>query len=183
MLNPYLIGDLVYLRPLEREDALTIQPWFNDPEISQFLLRRRPMTLRDEEQFLERIAHSDSDIALGIVRRDVDQLIGCMGLHNFNHRNRNATFGISIGDKSAWGCGFGTEATALLMEYAFAALNLHRVTLQVFEYNERAIRTYEKLGFRKEGVMREENYCNGRYWDTIVMGLLRQDWEARQPAT
>jgi ribosomal-protein-alanine N-acetyltransferase len=179
MQNPFLIGDKVYLRPLEREDALTLQSWFNDPEVTRYILARRPLSLRDEERFLEQVSQGDN-IVLGIVRRDVDQLIGTTGFHQFNHHNRNALFGISIGDKGVWGQGFGTEASALMMRHAFEGLNLHRVTLHVFEYNPRAIRIYEKLGFRREGAMRQENYRDGRYWDTIIMGLLREEWEGRR---
>jgi UDP-4-amino-4,6-dideoxy-N-acetyl-beta-L-altrosamine N-acetyltransferase len=177
MYNPFLIGELIYLRPLEREDAPTIVPWFNDPEVTRFLLRHRPMSLRQEEQFIDHLQQSDTNIGLAIIRRDVDQMIGVTGLHQFNDKNRNAVFGISIGDKDAWGFGFGTEATVLLLRYAFETLNLHRIMLQVFEYNPRAMHIYEKLGFRKEGVLRQENYRDGRYWDTIVMGLLREEWE------
>lgn len=179
MTNPFLIGKKVYLRPIEREDALTLQPWVNDPEVTQFMLLRDPMSLRDEEQFIERLSHSDKDIGMMIVRLDVDQPVGVTGFHQINHANRNAHFGITIGDKDAWGMGFGTDATKLMMRYAFESMNLHRVTLLVFEYNERAIRVYEKAGFKKEGILRQENYRKGRYWDTIIMGLLREEWQTQ----
>jgi RimJ/RimL family protein N-acetyltransferase len=67
-----------------------------------------------------------------------------------------------------------------MLRYAFEALNLNRVWLEVYEYNQRGLRCYEKLGFRKEGVQRQENYRDGRYWDTILMGLLRSEWEERR---
>lgn len=178
MLNPFLQGSHVYLRPLEPEDALILQPWFNDPEVNRGMLIHRPVTRHTEEQFIARVNHSEQDLVLMIVRIDVDMPIGTTGLHHLHFKNRNALFGIAIGDKEAWGQGFGTEAAILMMQYAFDTLNLHRVGLQVFEYNERARRVYEKVGFRQEGVLRQEHYREGRYWDTILMGLLREEWQA-----
>jgi RimJ/RimL family protein N-acetyltransferase len=177
MKNPYLIGSTVYLRPLEREDASTLVPWFNDPEVTRTLLRYLPMNLHAEEQFIERIYQDDKQIVLGIVRRDDDRLIGTTGLHQIRHKDRNTGFGIVIGDKESWDKGYGSEATALLVRYAFETLNLNRVWLHVFEENARAVRTYEKAGFRREGVLRQDHYHGGRYGNTVVMGLLREEWE------
>ena len=95
-------------------------------------------------------------------------------------RCRHAAFGITIGCKDAWGKGHGTEATRLVVGHAFQVLNLNRVWLYVYEFNPRGIRVYEKVGFRTEGRLRQDAFRDGRYWDTIVMGLLRDEWEARQ---
>ena len=84
-------------------------------------------------------------------------------------------------DKGSWGQGYGTEATRLVVQHAFATLNLNRVWLEVYEYNPRGLRAYEKVGFRKEGVKRQDNYRAGRYWDTIVMAILREEWDLNQP--
>jgi [ribosomal protein S5]-alanine N-acetyltransferase len=176
MKNPIVIGDKVYLRPLERDDAVTVQPWVNDPEMTRYMLVYRPMDLVSEEQFIERVNRNETDVVFGVARREDDVLIGVSGLHQIHWKNRNAHFGIGIGDKSCWNQGLGTQTTALVMQYAFDTLNLHRVTLHVFEYNPRAVRVYEKLGFQKEGLLRQENFREGRYWDTIVMGLLCEDW-------
>jgi ribosomal-protein-alanine N-acetyltransferase len=178
MHNPFLIGPTVYLRPLEREDVATLVAWFNDPEVTHFLQRYRPMTRLEEEAYLERLAHSDSDLALGIAVCATDRLIGTTGLHHFDNRNRQAMFGISIGDKNAWGQGYGKEATRLMVQHAFQTLNLNRVWLHVYEYNERAIHLYQKLGFRTEGRLRQDNFRDGRYWDTLVMAVLREEWGA-----
>ena len=64
--------------------------------------------------------------------------------------------------------------------YAFETLNLNRVWLHVYEYNERGIRAYEKVGFKREGVLRQDRYHAGRYWDTITMAILREEWETRK---
>lgn len=176
MKNPFLIGQKIYLRPLERSDAAVLQPWFNDPDVTCFTLRYRPISLQEEEQYIEHISKQEQNIVLLIVCREDDRIMGVTSLHQINYKNRNATFGITIGDKSCWGMGFGTEATELILQYSFQILNLHRVTLHVFEYNPRAIHIYEKLGFKKEGILREETFWDGKYHDTIVMGLLREEW-------
>jgi RimJ/RimL family protein N-acetyltransferase len=178
MKNPFVTGTKIYLRPLERGDAPRIVPWFNDPEVTRTLERYRPMNLQEEEAFIEHAYRSEHDLPLGIAPLDAEQLVGVTGLHSIDGKNRHATFGIIIGEKSEWGKGYGTEATALMVAHAFDALNLNRVWLRVYEHNARAIRAYEKVGFRREGVLRQDRFSEGRYWDTIVMGILRDEWAA-----
>src|SRR5262249_24118667 len=151
----------IYLRPLEREDAPVLVPWFNDPEVNRTLLQYLPLNLRAEEQFIEKLYQDDRQVVLGIVRRDDDRLIGSTGLHPIRPKERHTGFGIVIGDKESWNQGYGSEATALLVRYAFETLNLNRVWLHVFEENARAIRTYEKAGFRREGLLRQDRYHEG----------------------
>jgi UDP-4-amino-4,6-dideoxy-N-acetyl-beta-L-altrosamine N-acetyltransferase len=178
MRNPFLIGATVYLRPLETEDAPTLVPWLNDPEVSRFLARYRPVTLAEEVDFLRHINDSPTDLVLGIALRAEDRLVGAIGLHQMDIRSRNAKFGIFIGDRNWWGKGCGTEATRLIVRHAFETLNLHRVSLHVYEYNERALKVYQKVGFRIEGRLRQDTFREGQYWDTIVMAVLREEWEA-----
>lgn len=174
MINPFLVGANVYLRPLDRGDAPAFVTWMNDPDLSRFLLTCRPMTLRAEEEYIDSLAQGER-ISLGIVLRDGDRLIGGAGLHDIDSRCRKATFGILIGPPEERGKGYGTEATRLVVGYAFETLNMNKVCLHVYEYNPRGVRTYEKVGFRREGVLRQETYRDGRYWDTIVMGILREE--------
>jgi RimJ/RimL family protein N-acetyltransferase len=173
-----LVGSQVYLRPLGLEDAVTLTAWLNDPEVTRNLLVYRPLTQMAEEAFLRKISESESDIVLGIMVREPEQFIGVTGLHHFDFRNCHASFGISIGDKTAWGKGYGTEATRLMVRYAFETLNLNRVWLHVHEYNERGFRVYQKVGFRTEGRLRQDVFRDGRYWDTLVMAVLREEWGA-----
>jgi len=172
---PYLIGNRIYLRPLEREDAPQFIQWVNDPEITRTLVFRAPINLQAEEDFIDKITRDEHSLTLGIALRANDQLIGGTGFHLIDWRNRQASFGILL-DKAEWGKGYGTEVTALLVRHAFETLNLNRVWLHAYEYNERSIRVYEKVGFRKEGVLRQDNFREGRYWDTIIMAILREEW-------
>jgi RimJ/RimL family protein N-acetyltransferase len=176
--NAYLLGPIIYLRPLEREDARALAGWFNDPEVNRTLRSYRPMTVAAEEEFLKTVGDRPDDLVLGIVVCETDQLVGVCGLHDIDARSRHASLGLLVGDKTAWGKGFGTEAGRLLVRHAFETLNLNRVWLHVHEYNRRGLRVYEKVGFRPEGRLRQDTFRDGRYWDTIVMGLLRDEWGA-----
>jgi len=186
MQTPFLVGTSVYLRPLEKEDAPLVQRWLNDPEITRNLLVFRPLSRQAEEEFIANAAKDEHALSLLIVLKDGDRPIGVTGLKDIDFRNRNAEFGIAIGEKECWGQGYGTEAARLMVDHAFATLNLHRVSLRVNENNERGIRSYRRAGFQKEGVLREDYYRDGQYWDMTVMGILKAEWEAttsRLPAS
>jgi RimJ/RimL family protein N-acetyltransferase len=86
--------------------------------------------------------------------------------------------GIQIGEREYWGKGYGTDALRVLLRYAFDELNLARVSLSVLEGNVRAMRSYEKCGFKYEGRERQAWAYEGRRWDEVYMGLLREEWEA-----
>jgi [ribosomal protein S5]-alanine N-acetyltransferase len=179
MIHPFLIGDQIYLRPLEPGDARQITPWVNDPEVTCNLLIYKPMSLCQEEEYLQKRT-KDGAVVLGIALRASDRLIGSAGLHDIDYKNGQCNFGILIGAKEEWGKGYGTQATRLFVDFAFRTLNLHRFWLHVYEYNVRAIRVYEKVGFQKEGTLRQARYHDGRYWDTHVMAILRHEWDARR---
>jgi len=91
---------------------------------------------------------------------------------------RNAYVGIGIGDRNNWSKGYGTDAMKIGLRFAFTEINLDRVTLNVFEYNPRAIRSYEKAGFKREGIMRGGLLKDGKRWDMVFMGILREEWQA-----
>ncbi len=177
MQNPFYLGPRMYFRPLEREDAPRVAGFFNNPEVRRNLLRYRPLTVGQEVAFLERIASSEQDVVLGVMLREGDRLTGLVGLHELDFRDRRASFGIALGEPSEWGKGYGSEATRMMMDYAFGTLNLNRVTLHVFEDNLAGIRAYEKAGFQREGVLRQHHYNEGRYVDTLAMGVLRSEWK------
>lgn len=175
MKNPYLVGQAIYLRPLERDDAPLVQTWFNDPDVRRTLRSFRPISKQAEEAFIDKAVQDEHLLVLVIVHKESDQAVGVCGLHDIDFKNRHAMFGITIGVKEFWGQGIGTEATRLIAQHAFDTVNLHRLCLHVYEFNDRAMRIYARVGFRQEGVLRQDTYRDGRYWDTIVMGLLRDE--------
>jgi len=180
MINAFRIGQKVYLRPLERADAPLLQQWINDPEVTRTLLAYQPINLAAEERWLDELDKTDHDVVLGIAIACTDTLIGAVGLHRIDYKNRHAQFGIMIGDRHEWHKGYGAEATALMVAYAFDTLNLNRVYLHVYVTNPYARRIYEKVGFQTEGILRQESYREGGYVDAVAMAILRGDWEARR---
>jgi RimJ/RimL family protein N-acetyltransferase len=174
--SAFLVGEQVSLAPLSHRHAPTLATWMNDPLVRRNLRRFRPVSLAGELYFLDGLAREPGDTVLGISAREpglpTGKLIGVCGLHGADPRHRCAELGICIGDRSAWGKGFGTEATRLLVRHGHEALRLHRIYLHVYEDNAPAIRVYEKVGFRREGVLREEHFREGRFWDTVVMSIL-----------
>lgn len=173
--NAFRTGEHVALRPLEREDARIVAPWFNDREVVRSLIHMRPMSFSQEASFIAAHDSQAGDVLLGIMCRADDRLVGCTGLHQIEVVDRRATLGLVIGDRREWGKGYGSDAAKLMIEYAFQTLNLRRVELRVYEYNVRAIRIYERLGFKHEGRMRESKWSEGRYWDTLFMSILRDE--------
>lgn len=115
-----------------------------------------------------------------------DKLIGELALDVVNWSGRDAFVGLGIGETEYWGKGYGTDIMNVLLRFAFTEVNLQRVTLSVFEYNPRAIRSYEKAGFRHEGRTRKVLNKEGQRWDILYMGVLRDEWmeiNHRAPAT
>ncbi len=180
MRNPYRIGEHVYLRPIEfLGDGNLIVTWLNDPEVTRTLRRYLPHTAGQVEEFVRRHADSTTDIPLAIAAREGDRLVGVCGVHGIDTRHRHAWLGITVG-KEHWGKGYGKEAMELLLRLGFQTLNLHRLSLQVYSFNERAVRLYERLGFQHEGRQRQDFFLDGVYHDTLNMGILRDEWLARQ---
>jgi len=171
-----LYGDRVRLRAIERDDVPTFVRWFNDPEVRKYLLLHTPMSMAQEERWFEKLADREDHIFA--IDANVEEQwihIGNVGLHNFDWKNRSAIFGIVLGEKAYWGQGYGTDAARAMLNFAFGTLNLHRVELEVFEYNPRAMRCYEKAGFRREGTRRKSHFYEGRYWDAHIMAVLREE--------
>lgn len=169
-----LKGEKVVLRPLEVEDARTIVPLINDAELRQYLLQVFPINKYMEENWIKNHSSSSNEVNLAITADG--ELIGVTGYMNIDWVNRCAEFGVGIFNKKYWGKGYGTETTKLMLEYAFRRLNLNRVYLRVFDYNERAVRVYEKCGFVLEGRQRQAVFCDGRYHDILIMGILSEEY-------
>lgn len=127
---------------------------------------------------MESLLSRRDDIVLAIeVREGSDWVhIGNIGLHRIDWVNRVAKLGIVIGERDYWGRGYGTEAVRTMLRYAFRELGLNRVELEVFAFNARALRCYEKTGFRREGVRRKALFRDGKYHDIILMGILREEF-------
>jgi RimJ/RimL family protein N-acetyltransferase len=178
--NPARIeGQRVVLRHHRPEDLAHVRRWYHDPELAR-LTRYSLVPMRDEE--IDRFFHarlmSPESVAYAIEVRDSGRLIGLTTFSNLDPDNGSVLFHISIGEQDAWGRGYGTEATRLMLGLAFDSIGLHRVSLSVFSFNERAIRSYEKAGFRLEGRAREAILRDGQRRDELTMGILAVEWRA-----
>jgi len=111
-----------------------------------------------------------------------DVLIGSMDIWVHSWTQAEGWIGISIGERDYWGKGYGTDAMRLIVQYGFIELNLCRISLGVHAYNERAVKSYEKVGFTLEGRMRGEGFRDGVHFDGVWMGVLREEWLALQAA-
>jgi RimJ/RimL family protein N-acetyltransferase len=170
-------GNLVRLRALEKDDLPSFVAWVNDPETRHFLAMRYPISMADEDNWWQRYQQREHDRIFAIEAKD-GTYIGNLGLHAIEPENRRATLGIVIGPEEYRGQGYGTDAIRTVLGWAFGNLNLHRVYLTVYAYNQRAIRCYEKCGFRHEGTMRQAIYADGQYHDELMMGILKDEFVA-----
>ncbi|MEW5941873.1 MAG: GNAT family protein, partial [Chloroflexota bacterium] len=178
-----IYGEKVRLRAVERDDVKKYFEWVNDPEVTHGLALYLPMSTTDEEKWFERATNRDpNEKPLAIEMRDGEgwRLIGNCAFFDIDTVARSGEIGIMIGDKSVWNKGLGTEAMGLLLLHGFETLNLNRVMLKVYAYNARAIRAYEKAGFKREGALRQAVFKHGKYDDVHIMSVLRSEWDARK---
>jgi len=136
------------------------------------------MRAEEVRRFFEARVAGTSSLALAIHVRASDRLIGTCAFSQLDGDNGSALYHITIGERDCWGHGYGTEATALMLDHAFGTLGLHRVGLAVFAFNERAIRSYRKVGFVLEGRSREAIWRDGSFSDEILMSILADEWQA-----
>jgi RimJ/RimL family protein N-acetyltransferase len=175
-----IYGERVRLRHVEREDLPQFVEWLNDPEVSLGLSIRIPLSMDEEENWYAQVLKSPNEerpLCIEAKHEDGWKLIGNSGFFVVDWRNRNAEFGIFIGERADWNQGYGTEVVKLILEHGFSTLNLHRIFLRVFADNQRAIRLYEKTGFVHEGRQRQAEFHGGQYHDILFMSMLRSEWE------
>ena len=159
--------DLVLVTP---EDAEAICKWFNDGEITAYLARgAHPMTLSFECEHLEKLYNDPAHLVFGLWHRKDKKLIGTIGLHQINHINQHASFGICIGEKDYWSQGIGTEALEVMLKHAFGRLNMRSVRLSVFGNNPRGKKCYEKCGFIEIGRYPKHILKDGEWQDEVLM--------------
>jgi len=174
-----ILGEKTRLRAIEREDIPTFVRWFNDPEVRHYLKMYLPMSKAEEEEWFAAHLKDDSSRIFGIETEE-GVTIGSIGLHDLDWKNRSALLGIVIAEKEYWERAYGSDAITALLRFAFGEMNLHRICLSVFDFNERAIRCYEKCGFRHEGRAREALFRDGGYHDALHMAILRQEFIDRE---
>ena len=183
-MNEIYKGTLVQLSAVDAQEfSRAFAGWRRDSEFMRLMDANtvRLASQKDSQNWVEKdLDEQQSNQHWFTIRTMADnKLIGDIGLYVVNWPGRDAFVGLGIGEREFWGKGYGTDAMNLILRYAFMEVNLRRVTLTVFEYNPRAIRSYEKAGFQHEGRMRQFLNKEGRRWDMFFMGILRDDWLER----
>lgn len=180
-----ITGDRVRLRAIELEDLPRFVAWFNDPEVQSGLPQCTPLSMQDEENWFQenqKRKPEERTLSIDVLVENEWRHVGSCGLIEIDTRVRSAELGITIGEKTYWDRGYGSDVLRVFLRHAFETLNLHRLQLRVFESNVRAIHVYQNLGFQEEGRMRQAHYHAGRYEDVLIMGLLREEWSANEEA-
>ncbi|MFD0714396.1 GNAT family N-acetyltransferase [Paenibacillus sp. GCM10027626] len=160
-------------------DIPTYHKWRNDIDVMRTTNPSLDLyTYAETEAFVNHVIFGAGDSAKNfiIVDKNNDQAIGITALVQLDYKNRNAECILDIGEKEYWGKGIGTEALTLLLDYAFLEMNLHRVSLRVFSFNDKAVRLYTKLGFQQEGISRQAIYRDGSWSDIVHMGILKEEY-------
>jgi RimJ/RimL family protein N-acetyltransferase len=179
-----ITGPTVVLRRHVPENLTAFRRWYADREIARLArYQETPMRPEEVERFFRSRVLGPEALAMAVHVRATDRLIGTCAFSQLDADNGSALFHITIGESDAWGHGYGTEATQLMLDHAFGTLGLHRVALFVFEFNARAVRAYQRCGFVIEGRARESIWRDGRWWDELAMSVLQSDWRKRRRVT
>jgi len=174
--NSFLSGEHIYLRTVEKEDLNYIKRWYNDKEIRMLSGIDVPTTEQYMEEFYDKVQDTSDRIWFMVVEKENNNVIGEVGLLRMYHSWRTTDLTIIIGEKAYRGKGYGKEAILLLMDYAFGHLNFHRISIGVVGFNDNALKFYEKIGFKQEGIQRDGYYYDYKYHDFIMMSILEDEF-------
>jgi RimJ/RimL family protein N-acetyltransferase len=172
-----LSGENINLRPITSDDAPAMFASLSDAESMRLTGTQQTFTLAQVEQYCVRVAQADDRIDYAITLKDDSSYIGEVVLNEIDWTNRSANFRIALASSAYFGKGYGTEATQLILKHGFETLNLHRIELEVYDFNPRAQHVYEKAGLVLEGVRRDVLLWDGVYQSAIVMSMLRDEWK------
>lgn len=176
---PFLTGPRLHLRPLTESDADGAYPtWFNDAEICHGNSHHVfPYTPEDALDYIRRSRRARDELVLAIALHEGDRHIGNIALQRIHPIDRSAELSIVVGEKDAWGRGYGLEAARLLCDHGFSSLNLHRIACGTFEDNSAMQALARRLGMKEEGRRRKAAFKRGRYLDIVEYGVLRDEYE------
>ena len=178
--KPMLRGERVWLSATEKEDVVADAAWLSDGEIGHLLGVKAPISrdgaTRFAEEFMAQVGKTLHPFSISLLADD--RRIGGASLRDHDRENGSAEVAIFITDPGLLGQGLGTDALNCLVDFGFGELRLERIWLQVFDYNERAQRSYEKAGFKTDATLRNARFHHGVHHDVHLMSILRADWLA-----
>lgn len=178
MYHPFLVGEKVYLRRMERKDLEgNYFDWLNDYEVTKMLeVGKFPNSMEAMEDYFNKLDSSPNDLFFAIIEKETDRHIGNFTIR-INWVNRTAETGRIIGEKDCWGKSYGQEALKLAIDYCFKRLNLHRVQGGTVADNIAVQKIWKRLGWTVEGRLRKAVYFDGEYHDSLHAGILREEWK------
>lgn len=169
----FIEGEKIDLKTIEEEDLEFLRDTINNPDVRKFLTVKTPKNLEQERDFFENVVSSDENVNLAI---SVDgEITGIISLNEDDKEDRVAEIGLWI-NPDYHGNGYGTEAAELITDYGFNELNYHKIFAKAYETNEASKRIWEKLGFEREGVLRSHVFRRGSFEDTMIYGVLEEEW-------
>ena len=174
-------GDKVILRPMKPRDVGLIHKWANNPDVMPFWYGRKKSLKEIKDDWKPQYFSSSNPNSGRCFAIEVDnKTIGMVNYNKIDRDNRNVTIDIVIGEKDNWNRGYGTDVLRTFLKYLFEEFKLHRVWLGTYMFNKRAIRVYENVGFRREGLLREDALIGNKYEDTVILGVLKDEFESKQ---
>ena len=177
-------GKKVKLRAYREDDLKNAVVMINNQAVTRFLNIMRPRSVPEERAWLESAMRNDDPRTVSYAIDSSDgEYLGSIGLMHIDPRNRSAELGISIARPEEWGKGYGTEAAILMLRHGFEELNLHRIQLRVYDYNERGQKSYARVGFVEEGRLRQAHFRHGAWHDVVLMGILADEFFSRHGRT
>ena len=170
-----LSTEKIYLRHITEEDTEMVLRWRNSENVKKYFIYREDITPAEHQNWLDQKVKTGKVAQFIIYVKENNKPIGSVYMQSIDHLHKNAEYGIFIGESSALGCGYGTDAAKLAVKYAFEELKLHKLYLRVISDNDRAVRSYEHAGFVVEGVMKDEIFVDGKFHDVTRMAIIRED--------
>ena len=175
-LNVRIDGSTVYLRPVVPGDASAIKRWHNDPQLMRMArVGEKKTTLKQERADIRAVRESKGQAYHLIIKQSDDSAIGFLRFTFIDRFSGNVWLRVMIGERKAWGKGYAREALKTYLNWLFDVIGIHRVTLECYSTNTRAVKFFRQLGFRREGVLRDAVLIDEEYHDIFSFGMLRED--------
>jgi RimJ/RimL family protein N-acetyltransferase len=174
-----LVGERVYLAAIEKEDLKQLKDWRNIPDFRKHFREYKEINEDMQENWYQnKVMNDTSTIMFSVRRLEDDELLGCCGLCYINWIHRNADLSLYIGWNNEYidDNGFAEEGCKLLFEYGFGELGLNKIWTEIYEFDNKKKRLYDKIGLKVDGVLRENYYYNNKWWNSYIMSILRSDY-------
>jgi RimJ/RimL family protein N-acetyltransferase len=175
-----ICGERIFLRAINKEDLPQLMEWRNNPEFRKYFREYRELNLEMQEQWFSALISDNKTIMFSIISNDEKkELLGCCGLCYLNWIQRNADLSLYIGWQNSYidNCGYAEEACILLFKYAFGELYLNKIWTEIYEFDQLKNNLYLSLGFKQDGLLRQNYYYDNRWWDSRIMSLLSAEFK------